>query len=224
MKTKLFAVLMSAAIVLSGCSSMNNTSKGALIGAGAGTALGAVIGKLAGNTAIGAGVGAVAGTAAGAIIGKKMDKAKAAAAQINGAKAEAQTDADGNTVAVKVILDGDVTFATGKATLSSASQSSLASFAKQLESDIDLAVIGHTDNTGSDAVNNPLSVNRAKAVQSYLVSQGIAASRFKYVEGKGSTDPIADNSTAAGRTQNRRAELYLVPSQAMVDNANAAAK
>lgn len=223
-KTKLCAVLLSATIIFSGCSSMNNTGKGALIGAGGGTALGALIGKLAGNTAVGAGIGAVVGTGAGAIIGRKMDKAKEQAAQIEGATVETQTDNQGNTVAVKVILDGDVTFATGKAILNSASQNSLANFASQLDSDIDLAIIGHTDNTGTDAINNPLSMNRAKAVESYLIGQGIAASRFKAVQGKGSTQPIADNSTAAGRAQNRRAEVYLVPSKEMVDNANATAK
>lgn len=223
-RTKLCAALLSATIIFSGCSSMNSTGKGALIGAGGGTALGALIGKLAGNTAVGAGIGAVVGTGAGAIIGHKMDKAKEQAAKIEGATVESHTDDQGNTVAVKVILDGDVTFATGKAILNTASQNSLARFASQLETDIDLTVTGHTDNTGSDAINNPLSVNRAKAVESYLIGQGIAASRFKAVTGAGSAQPIADNSTAAGRAQNRRAEIFLVPSKAMVDNANASAK
>lgn len=221
MKTKLCAILLSATIVLAGCSSMNNTGKGALIGAGGGTALGALIGKLAGNTAIGAGVGAVVGTGAGVIIGKKMDKAKEQAAQIEGATVEGHTDDKGNTVAVKVTLDGDVTFATGKAELNSASKMSLAKFASQLGQDIDLAIIGHTDNTGTNAINEPLSVNRANAVKFYLESQGIAASRFTYVTGKGSSEPIADNSTVAGRSQNRRAEIFLLPSQTMVNSANA---
>ncbi len=222
-KTKLFAVLfLSATIILAGCSSMNNTGKGALIGAGGGTALGALIGGIAGNTAVGAGIGAVVGTGAGAIIGHKMDKAKEQAAQIEGATVEPTTDEQGNTVAVKVILDGDVTFETGKAILNAASQNSLARFASQLDKDIDVAIIGHTDNTGTDAINNPLSLNRARAVETYLESQGISASRFKTVEGKGSSQPIADNSTPAGRAQNRRAELYLVPSKTMVDDANKA--
>lgn len=216
---KIGALLLSASILLASCG-MNNTAKGALIGAGGGTALGALIGKWSGNTALGAGIGAVAGTAAGVIIGKKMDKAKEQAAQIEGATVEAETDEQGNTVAVKVTLDGDVTFATNKATLNAASQQSLATFAQQLAGDVDLAVIGHTDNTGTDAINNPLSEQRAQAVKTYLVNQGIAASRFKAVIGKGSTEPIATNSTAEGRAQNRRAELYLLPSQTMINNAN----
>lgn len=219
MKIKICAILLSTSFLLASCG-MNNTAKGSLIGAGAGTALGALIGKWSGNTALGAGIGAAVGVGAGAIIGKKMDKAKAQAAQIEGATVETQTDAEGNTVAVKVTLDGDVTFATSKAVLNAASKQSLATFATQLAGDVDLAVIGHTDNTGNDAINNPLSLNRAKAVKDYLVSQGIAASRFKYVEGKGSTEPIADNSSVAGRAQNRRAELYLLPSQTMIQNAN----
>ncbi len=216
---KICALLLSATILLASCG-MNNTAKGALIGAGSGTALGALIGKWSGNTALGAGIGAVAGTAAGVIIGKKMDKAKEQAAQIEGATVEAETDSEGNTVAVKVTLAGDVTFATNEATLNATSKSSLASFAQQLASDVDLAVIGHTDNTGTDAINNPLSENRALAVKNYLVEQGIASSRFQSVTGKGSTEPVATNSTAEGRAQNRRAEIYLLPSQTMIDNAN----
>ncbi len=219
MKIKICAILLSPSVLLAS-GGMNTTAQGSLIGAGAGTALGARIGKWSGNTALGAGIGAAVGVGAGAIIGKKMDKAKAQAAQIEGATVETQTDAEGNTVAVKVTLDGDVTFATSKAVLNAASKQSLATFATQLAGDVDLAVIGHTDNTGNDAINNPLSLNRAKAVKDYLVSQGIAASRFKYVEGKGSTEPIADNSSVAGRAQNRRAELYLLPSQTMIQNAN----
>ena len=218
-KLKIYALLLSACVLLASCN-MNNTAKGALIGAGGGTALGALIGKWSGNTALGAGIGAVAGTTAGVIIGKKMDKAREQAAQIEGATVETETDSQGNTVAVKVTLDGDVTFATNKATLNAASKQSLATFAAQLASDVDLAVVGHTDNTGTDAINNPLSENRAFAVKNYLVEQGIASSRFKSVIGKGSTEPIASNSTAEGRAQNRRAELYLLPSQTMIDNAN----
>ena len=71
-----------------------------------------------------------------------------------------------------------------------------------------ITVIGYTDNTGTDAINIPLSRQRAESVMNYLVSPGVSSSRFT-VEGKGSSDPIASNDTAAGRAQNRRVEIYV---------------
>jgi len=82
-----------------------------------------------------------------------------------------------------------------------------------------VAIFGHTDSTGSDAINNPLSVNRAKAVETKLKSLGVT--NIKRVEGQGSTNPVADNSTAEGRKQNRRVEVYMYASQAMVQSAEA---
>ena len=88
-------------------------------------------------------------------------------------------------------------------------------------SDCDIAIYGHTDNTGSDAINNPLSVKRAQAVQSYLLGQGVSAAQIKAVDGQGSTNPVADNSTAEGRKQNRRVEVYMYASQQMIQAAEA---
>ena len=88
-------------------------------------------------------------------------------------------------------------------------------------SDCDIAIFGHTDNTGSDAINNPLSVKRAQAVETYLKGQGVSAAQIKQVDGQGSTNPVADNSTAAGRQQNRRVEVYMYASQAMINAAEA---
>jgi outer membrane protein OmpA-like peptidoglycan-associated protein len=98
----------------------------------------------------------------------------------------------------------------------------LSDFAKVLKeySDADVAIYGHTDSTGSDAINNPLSVNRANAVSNYLMSLGVSANQIKSVEGKGSTEPIADNSTAEGKSKNRRVEIYMYASEAMINAAN----
>ena len=98
----------------------------------------------------------------------------------------------------------------------------MAEFAKVLKdySDADVAIYGHTDSTGSDAINNPLSVNRANAVSNYLKSLGVSASQIKSVEGLGSTQPVADNSTAAGRSQNRRVEVFMYAREAMINSAN----
>ena len=216
-KLKVVILTLCAGIVLAGCS---NTAKGTAIGAGAGAVLGAVVGKLAGNTAVGAAVGGAVGAGAGALIGKKMDKVKAQAEAVQNAQVEEVKDANGLD-AVKVTFDSGILFATNKADLNAASKASLTQFAGVLKSnsDCDIAIYGHTDNTGSDAINNPLSVKRAQAVQSYLLSQGVSAAQIKTVDGQGSTNPVADNSTAEGRKQNRRVEVYMYASQKMIQAA-----
>ena len=219
---KTIAIALCTAITLAGCT-MSNTAKGTAIGAGGGAALGAIIGHIAGNTAVGAAIGGAVGAGAGAIIGHKMDKAKKEAEAVKNAQVEGIKDANGLD-AVKVTFDSGILFATNKADLNAASKSSLQQFATVLKenSDCDVAIIGHTDNTGSDAINNPLSVNRATSVSNYLKSLGVSASQS--VEGQGSTNPVADNSTAEGRKQNRRVEVYMYASKAMIQEAEAQAK
>lgn len=210
-------------LVFSSCNNMNNTTKGGLIGAGSGAVLGAVVGKIAGNTAIGAVVGTAVGTGAGVLIGRKMDKAKAAAqAAVQNAQVETMTDTNGLDC-VKITFDSGILFATGKYALSANAKDDLNKFAKVLRdnTDMDVAIYGHTDITGSDKVNNPLSLNRAKAVQEQLTNAGVLASQFKVVEGKGSKEPVASNDTNEGRAQNRRVEVYLYASPEMIKAAEA---
>ena len=218
MKTKILSLLLCVGMMFA----CNNTQKGAVIGAGGGAVLGGIIGNIAGNTAVGAVIGGAVGASAGAIIGNRMDKAKAKAAKVQGAKVETVKDTNGLD-AVKVSFDAGILFATGKADLSAASQTSITEIAKVLKenSDMDIAIIGHTDSTGSDAVNNPLSVNRAKSVQNSLKNQGVT--NIKRVEGQGSKNPVADNGTEDGRKLNRRVEVYMYASQQMIDNAKAQA-
>ena len=223
---KLNIALLCALILFAGCGSMNNTTKGGLIGAGGGAALGALAGKLIGGngkgTAIGAAIGTAVGTTAGVLIGKKMDKAKAEAEAIANAQVESVTDANG-LQAVKVTFDSGILFATNKADLNATAKTSLKEFAGVLNNyaDTDVAIIGHTDNTGSDAINNPLSLKRAQSVEAYLKSCGVSVNQIATVEGKGSTEPVANNSTSAGRTQNRRVEVYMYASPEMINAANA---
>ena len=225
---KLFSIVLCALFVLSGCQSMITTAKGGLIGGGGGAALGALVGTLVSGrsdkgkgAAIGAAIGATVGAGTGAIIGKRMDKAADAAKQVENATVETITDAN-NLTAVKVTFDSGVLFATNKYDLNSNAKSNLAEFAKILKeyNDADVAIYGHTDSTGSDAINDPLSVNRANSVANYLKSLGVSANQIKSVEGKGSKEPVADNSTAAGRSQNRRVEVYMYASEAMINSAN----
>ena len=205
-----------------GCATKQGT--GALAGAGGGAALGAIIGAIAGNgkgAAIGAAIGSAVGAGTGAIIGRHMDKvAQEAAQQVPDAQVEEVTDANG-LKAVKVTFDSGILFATNKADLSQNSKNSLAKFSNVLKNNTDcyVDIYGHTDSTGNDGINIPLSNNRAKSVYTYLTSCGVGSNQIQKVEGKGSSEPVADNSTVEGRKQNRRVEVYLYASQALVDKA-----
>ena len=226
---KTICVVLSSALLLSSCGTWSNLAKGTTIGAASGAAggalLGALIGKFTGKTGVGAAVGAAVGTAVGAgtgaLIGKRMDNAAEAAALVESATVETITDAN-NLTAVKVTFDSGVLFATNKFSLNKSAQENLAEFAKVLieYSDADVVVYGHTDSTGSDAINNPLSVNRASSVADYLKSLGVSSNQIKSVEGFGSKQPVADNSTAEGRAANRRVEIYMYASAEMIEAAN----
>ena len=218
-RMKVVILSLCAGIVMVGC---NNMTKGTAIGAAGGAVLGAIVGKMAGNTAVGAAVGTAVGAGTGAIIGKHMDKVKAEAEAVKNAQVESVTDANG-LQAVKLTFDSGILFATNKSDLNANSKAALNQCATLLKNnaDCDIAILGHTDNTGSDAINNPLSVKRAQAVQTYLLSQGVNATQIRTVDGQGSTNPVADNSTAAGRQQNRRVEIYMYASQAMIQAAEA---
>ena len=220
MKTKIISLVLCVGMLFA----CNNTQKGAGIGAGGGAVLGGIIGAIAGNTMVGAAIGGAVGAGAGAIIGNRMDKAKKAAQQVQNAQVESVQDANGLD-AVKVTFDSGILFATGKADLSQSAKNSLVQFSKVLNEnkDCDVAIYGHTDSTGSDAVNQPLSVSRANSVNNYLKSCGVQAAQIKSVEGQGSTNPVADNGTAEGRKQNRRVEVYMYASQKMINEANAQA-
>ena len=204
------------------CSCATKQGTGALIGAGGGALLGGIIGKIAGNTAVGAAIGTAVGSGTGAIIGRHMDKVAAeTAAKVKNAKVEEVTDANG-LKAVKVTFDSGILFATNKATLNSTSKGELAKFSAVLKDNDGcyVDIYGHTDSTGNDGINIPLSNSRAISVANYLKSCGVSASQLQNVNGKGSSEPVADNSTSAGRQQNRRVEVYLYASKAMVEAAN----
>lgn len=218
-KFKIFTLFMCMATVFS-CSTKTGT--GALIGTGGGAVLGAIIGKIAGNTAVGAAIGGAVGAGAGALIGKHMDKVAAeTAAQVQNAKVEEVTDANG-LKAVKVTFDSGILFQLNKADLNTVSKEQLAKFSQVLKGNTDchVDIYGYTDNTGNDGINVPLSNNRAQSVVSYLTSCGVPYSQFQNVKGYGSQNPVADNTTSNGRQQNRRVEVYLYASQTMIDSAN----
>ena len=232
-KMKFMALALSALLLLPGCGSA--TKNGMLIGGGSGAALGALVGglisKKTGGTLVGAAIGTAVGTGAGYLIGKKMDKAKAQAEAIENAQVESVTDANG-LQAVKVTFDSGILFATGSSSLQTAAKNSLSEFANNVlkqNADMDVAIKGYTDNAGwkgctaeqSAAKNEALSLQRAQSVSTYLTNMGVSTSQIKSIEGLGEANPVADNSTAAGKQQNRRVEVYLYASEAMINAANA---
>lgn len=221
-------VLLSASLLLStGCASMSNTGKGALIGGGGGAALGAGIGALIGKgkgAAIGAGIGAAVGAGAGALIGNKMDKQqKELEEQLANAKVEEVTDVNGFQ-GIKVTFEGGILFPTNGTSLKSDAKTNLNKFAESLKTnpDTDVQVYGFTDNTGTMAANEKVANGRAKSVKDYLVSKGVATARLT-AEGKPMDYYVADNSTAEGRQQNRRVEIYITANEEMVKKAEAEA-
>lgn len=222
---KIVAMFLCGTMIFSGCSSLSKMAQDALIGTGSGAAVGAGVGALVGkdgkSAAIGAAIGATVGATAGAIIGKKMDQKAEELAALENAQVETIEDANG-LKSIKVTFDSGILFATNKANLSDASKKQLSTFASQMTDlpDTDITIYGHTDNTGSAAVNEKLSLQRAESVADYLKGCGIAKERMT-VEGKSYTMPVADNSTVEGRAQNRRVEVFIYANENMVKKAEA---
>ena len=213
-----------AALLLSSCGSWKNTGWGAGIGTAAGAAIGLGIGHLAGNKTVGTAVGAAVGATAGTLIGRKMDKAAEAAKQVEGAQVQEITDVNG-LPAVKVTFDSGILFGFNSTKLSDEAKSSLTAFAEVLKStpDADVAILGHTDNVGTEKANQSVSEKRAKAVADHLKEQGVEGKQLKDVLGMNFSQPIASNDTEEGRAQNRRVEVYMYASQAMIEAAEAEA-
>jgi len=207
--------LASIGVLGAGCDSMTKTQKGAAIGAGAGGTIGAVIGKAAGNTALGAIIGGAVGGTAGAFIGRNMDRQ---AAEIKQTVPGATVTREGEGILVK--FDSGILFDTDKSDLKSAARTNLANLATSLQNNpqTNILIVGHTDNTGSDSYNQSLSVRRAESVKSFIAANNVGSSRLS-VQGKGESEPIADNTTADGRSQNRRVEIVIVANDTMKNQA-----
>ncbi len=207
---RLRACALAATVLLAaGCADMSERQKGTAVGAGVGAGVGAVIGSATGGRA---GTGAVIGGALGAVAGnlwsKRMEDRRTAMEQATrGTNVEVTRTEDNQ---LKLNIPNDISFDTGSAAIKPPLRAVLDPFANSLRDDPSarLMIVGHTDNTGSDAINNPLSVERAQSVRDYLVTRGVAASRVE-TAGRGDREPVASNATEAGRAKNRRVEIFL---------------
>lgn len=208
-------MILSAALILSGCASLNKTQKGGAVGAVAGGGIGAVIGRVAGNTALGAIIGATVGGATGAVIGHKMDKQ---AEEIKKTVPDAKVERVGEGIVVE--FSSNVLFATDKSNLSADATTNLNKLVTVLNTypDTNIEVQGHTDSNGGESYNLSLSERRAGAVSGYLTSKGITNNRVS-IRGFGETVPKYDNKTVEGRTQNRRVEFLISANEKMKSEA-----
>ena len=213
---KIIASLSALAIGLgsfAGCANLTETQKttgtGAAIGAVAGAAVGAATSGGGGKrAATGAAIGAAVGAGGGYLWSKHMERQKAAMEQATqGTGVSVSQTADNR---LKLDIPSDVSFDTNRYDIKSNLRPVLDRFASTLNDNLvtTVNIIGHTDTTGSDAINNPLSVNRAAATRDYLADRGVGSNRIS-INGRGSREPVADNNTVSGRAMNRRVEIYV---------------
>ncbi len=214
---KIIASIGAIALGLGGCANMTETQKttgtGAAIGAVAGGVIGAATagGNTGKSAATGAAIGAAVGAGGGYMWSKHMEKQKAEMEQATqGTGVSVSQTADNQ---LKLDIPSDVSFDTNRYEIKSNLRPILDRFATTLNQNpvTMVTIIGHTDSTGTDAINNPLSVNRAAATRDYLVDRGVATNRIA-IDGRGSREPIADNNTVDGRAKNRRVEIFVAES------------
>lgn len=213
--TRLFSLItilafIAGSVMMSGCQA-SNTAKGGAIGAATGGAIGAAIGSASDNTATGAIIGAAVGGTAGALIGRRMDKqAEELREDLEGADVERIGEG------IKITFDSGLLFDIDEYQLKAATRQNLTELSETLKKyeNTNILIEGHTDNTGSDSYNQNLSEQRAQSVSSFIIAQGVDAGRITTM-GYGESQPVADNSTATGRAENRRVEVAIFANEKM---------
>ena len=209
MRKYLITGVAAVVILTTGCAEMSDTQRRTATGAGVGALAGAVLSSATGGRA---GTGAVVGAGVGAlgtyIWSQNMERQKREMEQATQGTGIAVTQTQDNQL--KLDIPSDISFAVGRSDIQSNFAPVLDRFAEGLRNNpnTDVRIIGHTDNTGSDAVNNPLSLDRAASTRNYLTGRGIDGRRIS-IEGMGERQPIATNDTAQGRSRNRRVEIYV---------------
>lgn len=215
MKKLSYIIILSTALIMIGCASLNKTQKGAIIGTVGGGAAGAVIGRVAKNTGLGAIIGAAVGGATGAIIGHQMDKQ---AEEIEKTVPDAKVVRVGEGIVVE--FSSNVLFGFDRSNLSSDAKINLDKLVKILDgySETNIEIQGHTDSKGSLAYNKTLSKKRSESVLDYLNMRGISGSRLSTF-GYGESMPKYENETESGRAQNRRVEFLITANEKMKTDA-----
>lgn len=209
MRKYLITGVAAVVILATGCAEMSDTQRRTATGAGVGALAGAVLSSATGGRA---GTGAVVGAGVGAlgtyIWSQNMERQKREMEQATQGTGIAVTQTQDNQL--KLDIPSDISFAVGRSDIQSNFAPVLDRFAEGLRNNpnTDVRIIGHTDNTGSDAVNNPLSLERAASTRNYLTGRGVDGRRIS-IEGMGERQPIATNETADGRSRNRRVEIYV---------------
>ena len=213
---KTFLLAAAATLLVAGCAQnpyygdTANTARGATVGAGAGAVLGNVVSG-SGDRTKGGLIGAAVGATIGGLVGRQMDKQEAELRQqMAGTGVEVQRQGD----TIRLQAPENITFDTNRAEVKPQFQPVLTQLSQSIQQypGTVVQIEGHTDSTGSAAYNQTLSENRAGAVRSYMVQRGVEPTRLASV-GYGMTRPVADNTTVAGRAQNRRVEVLIVPTQ-----------
>lgn len=210
MRNTLILLVATSSVISTSCASLNKKQEGAIIGAGTGGAIGAVVGNQTGSTARGAIIGAAVGGAVGAVIGHQMDQqAKELKVSIPGATVERVGEGIQVTFASGLLYDFDSDAVRADAAVNLRNLAiSLAKYPKT-----DLLIVGHTDALGTAAYNQDLSTRRATSAANYLMTQGVTTTRLR-VTGRGEVEALASNETEAGRQQNRRIEVAIYASSA----------
>lgn len=211
-RTQRAIAIAALAATLGACADMgymDDRTRRTATGGGIGAVVGGVIGANSGGHA---GTGAVIGGALGAIAGnvwsRHMESQQRAMEQATQGTGVEVTRTNDNQL--KLNVPADVSFDVGRSDIKPELRTVLDQFANGLRTQPNTLVniVGHTDSTGSDAVNQPLSRERAQSVKAFLMDRGVGGSRVD-TQGRGSREPIADNGSADGRSRNRRVEIFL---------------
>ncbi|MBU0602459.1 MAG: OmpA family protein [Gammaproteobacteria bacterium] len=209
-------LLTAGTLALTGCANMSDTQKrtaiGTGVGAAAGAALGSSVGGSGGATRGGALLGAAVGGIGTYIWSQRMEEQKRAMEQATAGTGVGVVQTPDNQL--RLDIPSDISFDVGRADIKSNFRPVLDRFAQTLNANpnTEVRIIGHTDSTGSDAINNPLSVNRAAGTRQYLTDRGVSPNRIA-IDGRGSHEPVADNGTESGRSRNRRVEIFVAEPQ-----------
>ncbi len=223
MKKQAVVSTIAAAIALTGCANMTETQRGTATGAGIGAGLGAILGATTGDgggrrSAQGAVLGAAAGAVVGNIWSSKMEQQKREMEQATRGTGVQVSQTPDNRL--KLDIPADISFDTNRADIKPNFRPVLDKFAGTLVEHpyTMVTIVGHTDNTGSTAINNPLSERRAARTRDYLETKGAASNRFK-IEGRGAREPLVANDNDINRAKNRRVEIFVAEQQATAQTA-----